>query len=70
MGDGRKRALRVHFDRRLRLEFQGAKITSNGGLLLHRELDDALGMSDISEDVLQDPRTGKNTQHGRTALLR
>jgi len=41
MGDGRKRDLRVQFDRRLKLEFHGAKITSNGGLFLHRELDDA-----------------------------
>ena len=47
MGDGRKRALRVQFDRRLKLEFHGAKITSDGGLLLYRELDEVLGLSSL-----------------------
>lgn len=37
---------RVDFDRRVRLEFRGAQISSDGGLLVMRELDDALGLSD------------------------
>ena len=70
MGDGKKRALRVQFDRRLKLEFHGAKITSDGGLFLYRELDGVLGLSGLAEEALQDMRTGKNTQHTMTALLR
>ena len=42
MGEGRNGGLRVHFDARVRLEFQGAKVTSDAGLLAVRELDDAL----------------------------
>ena len=70
MGDSKKRALRVGFDGTLRLEFHGAKITSDAGLLLYRELDEALGLFDQSDGLLVEMRTGKNIQHGLTALLR
>ena len=41
MGEGKKQALRVEFDRELELEFHGAKITGDAGWLRHRELDEA-----------------------------
>ena len=70
MGESKKRALRVEFDKSVKLEFHGAKISSDAGLMLHRELDEVLGLTDNSEEVLGDMRTGKNTQHTLTALLR
>ena len=37
--------LRVAFDRRVRLEFQRAELSSDGGLFAFRELGDVLGLS-------------------------
>jgi len=38
MGEGRNGGLRVHFNARVRLEFPGAEVTSDVGLLAFREL--------------------------------
>ena len=70
MGEGRKHALRLDFDHSLRLEFHGATITSDAGLLAYRELDNALGLNEIAEGCLHDARYGKNTQHTLGAQLR
>ena len=70
MGAGKKQALRVAFDSRLKLEFHGSNVTSDAGLLAYRELDAALGLTDLSEQLLNDWRTGKNTQHSLVALMR
>ena len=68
MGERKKRALRVQFDRSVKLEFHGAKITSDGGILVHRELDEVLGLMAMAEEVLHDKRRGKNKQHTLTGL--
>ncbi|MCH7863946.1 MAG: transposase, partial [Proteobacteria bacterium] len=62
--------MRVYFDRRLKLEFHGSRITSDAGLLAYRELDDALGLTEIAGGLFQDSRTGKNGWHGMTGLFR
>ena len=66
MGESKRDGLRVDFDRRLKLEFHGSKITSDGGLLAYRELDDALGLTEVAGTIFQDSRTGKNGWHGMT----
>ena len=43
MGEKTRETLKLRFDKRLRLEFHGARITSDAGLLAFRELDGVLG---------------------------
>ena len=62
--------IRVEFDRRLKLEFHGSKITSDAGLLAFRELDDALGLTELAGSVLADNRTGQNSRHSLIAQFR
>ena len=69
-GESDAGSLRVGFDRRLRLEFHGSRITSEAGLLAYRELDDALGLTDLAGAALSECRHGKNTRHLLTGLFR
>ena len=62
--------LRPLFDRRLKLEFHGSRVTSDAGLLAYRELDDALGLTALAGGVVADSRTGRNGWHGIVGLLR
>jgi hypothetical protein len=65
-----KEPLRVAFDRRLKLEFHGARITSDAGLLAYRELDDALGLTATAASTLAEGRRGANIHHRLLGLLR
>ncbi len=69
-GAGKTDDARLGFDRRVRLEFHGSKISSDGGLLLFRELDDVLGLHDLAGGILRDTRTGHNRLHSLVGLLR
>ncbi len=70
MGDDEKTSLKLNFDPKVRLEFRGATITSDAGLLECRELDDALSLTDSADDFLKESRTGKNILHRLIPLLR
>ncbi len=59
-GEAKFGALRMQFDRSVKVEFRGAAISSDGGLLPHRELDDALCLTEIATGLIADPRTGSN----------
>jgi len=70
MGERKKDVLRVNFNKKLKLEFHGVKVTSDAGLLAYREIDDVFGLTDMVACEMTDNRSGKNTQHSITALLR
>ena len=69
-GASLQRADRVVFDPRVRLEFRGAKLISDSGLLVMREMDNALELTDPAAAALRDTRHGKNTIHQLDGLFR
>ncbi len=70
MGESTNACATLRFDRRIRLEFRGATITSDAGLLACRELDDALGLTETADECLRESRGGRNVQHRLVGLLR
>lgn len=70
MGENETEVLRFDFERQLKLGFHGSKVISDAGLPPFRELDDALGLSEVAGESLVDPLTGKNGQHGMMGLFR
>ena len=62
--------MKVGFDGGIRLEFHGAKVTSDGGLLAYRDLDHVLGLFDSVSESFIDKRTGRNILHAIPTLLR
>lgn len=63
MGAGSRGDFRLDFDRSVRLEFRGSQLSSDGGLLLMRELDEALGLSELAVSTLAETRKGHNCTH-------
>ena len=70
MGETPKKALRAGLDRRSQLQFHGANVSSDGGLIAYGDLDDALGLTEMAKTLLPDWRTGQNTRHTMVELLR
>jgi len=70
MGESRKKALKLGFDGSVRLEFRGATVSSDTGLLAYRDVDDVFALTATAGAALKDCRTGTNIRHSLTALLR
>ena len=56
MGEGQKQGFQLSFNRFLRIAFQGSRVTSDGGLILVRKLDERLGFGELIEQHLTDSR--------------
>ncbi|GAB5469221.1 MAG: hypothetical protein Kilf2KO_22510 [Rhodospirillales bacterium] len=54
----------------MKLEFHGSKVSSDGGLLAYRELDDTPGLTEAAATVLEDSRRGRNGWHAIAGMLR
>jgi hypothetical protein len=69
MGEIQKRPFQLSFNASLRVDFQGSRVTSDGGLILVRELDERLGFGELAAACLTDTRA-RNAQLPIVDLLR
>ena len=60
MGERKNSYFRVGLNQKLKVGFKGAQITSDGGLVAIREMDERLGLTKIAGEYLKDNRRGKN----------
>ena len=70
MGERQNGPFQLSFNSSLKVDFQGSRVTSDGGLILVRELDERLGFGELIGQHLTDSRRGKNTQFPFADLLR
>ena len=70
MGEKQNGPFQLSFNASLKVDFQGSRVTSDGGLVLVRELDERLGFGELIAQHLTDSRHGQNTQLPLADLLR
>jgi hypothetical protein len=69
-GEGQKEVIRPDFKRAIRIDFQGAKITSDVGFLLVREIDERFKIIGPMQDGLEDLRAPTHTKHSLVQMVR
>jgi hypothetical protein len=62
MGETQNQPFQLSYNASLKVDFQDSRVTSDGGLILVRELDERLGFGELIQQHLTDSRRGKNTQ--------
>ncbi len=70
MGDKQSKAFQLTFNGFLKIDFHGSRVTSDGGLILIRELDERLGLGKLIDEHLTDSRQGSNKKFPFADLLR
>ena len=54
MGEKQTKPFQLSFNGSLKVDFQGSHVTSDGGLILVRELDERLGLGELIDEHLSD----------------
>ena len=70
MGEKETKPFQLSFNGLLKVDFQGSHVTSDGGLILVRELDERLGLGKLIDEHLTDSRQGSNKKFLLADLLR
>ena len=70
MGEKENKPFQLSFNGLLKVDFQGSRVTSDGGLILVRELDERLGLGKLIDEHLTDSRQGSNKKFPFADLLR
>jgi hypothetical protein len=69
VGDKKTGTIRPDFDRSISIDFHGAKITTDTGFLLMREIDRRFDFLRRVASQIEDPRSTRHTDHSMLQLL-
>src|SRR4030042_6959268 len=69
-GEKERETIRPEFNRSIMIDFQGAKITSDTGFLLLREIDERFGILGPIESELEDTRSWVHSSHTQLQMVR
>ncbi|MDP6178477.1 MAG: transposase [Desulfatiglandales bacterium] len=69
-GEAQKEAMRPDFNKSIFIDFTGAKITSDAGLLLMREVDQRFGITESGCSQLVDDRSASHKKHSFEQMIR
>ena len=67
MGEKENKPFQLSFNGLLKVDFQGSRVTSDGGLILVRELDERLGLGKLIDEHLTD-RGRARTRSSRSPI--
>jgi DDE family transposase len=70
VGETQNQSFQLWFNPCLKVDFQGSRVTSDGGLLSVQELDERLGLGALIAANIMNDRRGKNAQLPLPDLLR
>ncbi len=69
-GEDQRETIRPEFNRSIMIDFQGAKVTSDTGFLLLREIDERFGILGPIESELEDTRSWVHSKHSQVQMGR